>query len=106
MLLFFQVGDFNTKKLQGKINLKKNIIQNNIKTFFNKFSQTNKLIFSKLLDTVHNEENNIMGSLKDLTRRINLYLGEEIIINGQDGKIQNYPKSNINFRNKAAQKKK
>ena len=74
--------------------------------FFNKFSQTNKLIFSKLLDTVHNEENNIIGSLEDLTRRINLYLGEEIIINGQGGNFKNYPQSNINLRNKATEKKK
>lgn len=89
------MGDYNTKRLQQKIDLKKMEIEENIKNFFDKFSQTNKLIFSKLIDTVNNEENEIVGSLDDLKRRIKLYIGEEAILNKG---ITKYPVSEINLR--------
>ena len=73
-------------------------IEDNIKQFFDKFSQANKLIFSKLLDTVKNEENNILGSLDNLKRKTKLYLGEEIILSKPGNGIVSYPKSNVNFR--------
>jgi hypothetical protein len=75
-------------------------IQENISNFFEKFSLTNKLIFSKLKDTINNEENQIVGSLSDLSSRIKLYLGEEIILNKPDAGLTKYPTSTINLRKK------
>lgn len=90
------MGDYNTKRLQQKIELKKMQVESNVKKFFDKFAQTNKLIFSKLIDTVNNEENDLVGSLDDLKSRVKLYLGEEVILN--QGGINQYPVSNVNLR--------
>ena len=89
------MGDFNTKKLQMKVDERKRVIEENLKNIFNKFSQTNKLIFSKLKDTVNNEENQLLGSLDELKNRIQLYLGEEMLLN--EG-MNHYPVSKVNFR--------
>jgi hypothetical protein len=67
--------------------------------FFDKFSDTNRLIFSKLKDTVNNEENNVIGELEDLKRRVRVYLGEEVLLN-QDTMDSLYPKSDVYLRKK------
>ncbi len=95
-----QIGDFNTKTLKQKITLKKLKIEDNIKQFFDKFSDTNKLIFSKLIDTVKNEENSLLGSLDILKKKVKLYLGEEIILSKSGNSTISYPKSNLNLRKK------
>jgi hypothetical protein len=47
----------------------------------------NKLIFSKLINTIKNEENRIVGSLDDLKRKVRLYIGEESLLkNGENFK--------------------
>ena len=103
------MGDFNTKKLQQKIDLKKLQIEDNIRIFFQKFSQTNKMIFSKLIDTLNNEENNMMGSLEFMKNRIKVYLNEEMLLNNKNNQDQtrsdtkDLPVSDSNFR-KAADK--
>jgi len=99
------MGDFNTKKLQQKIDLKKLQIEDNIRTFLQKFSQTNKMIFSKLIDTLNNEENNMVGSLEFMKNRIKVYLNEEMLLNNKAGnnnhrssENKDLPVSDSNFR--------
>jgi hypothetical protein len=55
-------------------------MKNNIKKFFDEFSNSNKYIFAKLKDTIRNEENTVKNSFDDLKNKINLYFTEEAIL--------------------------
>ncbi len=74
--MFNQTGDFNTKILEQKLQLKQLQMKTNLKKFFNEFSDSNKLVFAKLKDTVRNEENTLRNALSDLTNQINIYFTE------------------------------
>ncbi len=78
-LMFNQTGDFNTKILEQKLQLKQLQMKTNLKKFFDEFSDSNKLVFAKMKDTVRNEENTLRNSLSDLTNQINIYFTEESI---------------------------
>ena len=55
-------------------------MKNNIKTFFNEFSESNKLLFAKLKDTVSNEENQVKNALDLLKSKLKIYFNEESIL--------------------------
>lgn len=77
--------------------MKKETIENNIRLFFEQFSQTNKLIFSKLINTVKNEENNLMNILENLRQKMKLFLGEDILL---EESLRNRKAPIENFKNK------
>jgi len=54
------LGDYETRRLKQTLMMKKVSIENNIKMFFEKFEDTNKLIFSQLKDTINNEQVNLI----------------------------------------------
>jgi hypothetical protein len=68
--------------------------------YFNKFEDTNKLIFSQLKDTINNEQTNLITSLDDLKNKVKLYFGEESIVNESKSALQKFPvnQENFNFR--------
>jgi hypothetical protein len=68
--------------------------------FFNKFEDTNKLIFSQLKDTINNEQTNLITSLDDLKNKVKLYFGEESIVNESKAALEKYPtnQGDFNFR--------
>jgi hypothetical protein len=78
--------------------MKKETIENNIRLFFEEFCQTNKLIFSKLINTVKNEENNLISTLEILKQKTKLFLGEEILLdeNIRSRKAPNESKNKYN----------
>lgn len=68
--------------------------------FFNKFEETNKLIFSQLKDTINNEQANLITSLDDLKNKVKLYFGEESIVGETKAALDKYPvnQAEFNFR--------
>ena len=76
---------------------KGNKLKTNINNYFNKFSQQNKFIFSKLINTVNTEENKIVTYLDDIKNKIKLYLNEEIILQTKE-LDNNITKGPYNFR--------
>jgi hypothetical protein len=46
-------------------------------------SNTNKSTFSKLKDTINQEENNLLNKLSDLRTKVQIYLNEEEIMSKQ-----------------------
>lgn len=73
-------------------------MQESIIHFYDKFLETNKLIFSKLKDTVNNEENTLLSSLDDLKRNIKVYIEEEKMIENNQNSFTRYPHSDIKLR--------
>ena len=73
-----------------------------MRLFFNKFEDTDKLIFSQLKDTINNEQANLISSLDDLKNKVKLYFGEESIMKTNQNAFNNYPvnDSSVNFRKK------
>ncbi len=52
---------------------------------------------------MNNEENNLMGSLDFLKKRVDLYMSEETLLN--NSKIEKLPISKINLRKNSEEKK-
>jgi len=80
--------------------MKKVSIENNITSFFEKFMNTDKMIFAQLKDTINNEQVNLMSSLDDLKNKVKLYFGEETILRNHEIS-PTVPQSDVNFRKKA-----
>ena len=99
------MGDFYSKRLERKIEMKKLNIENNIRSFFDQFLMSNKLIFAKLKNTINNEQNSILGDLDELKRNTELYVGEEMIYNGNLNKKNDYPINDSYMRKQKLNKK-
>jgi hypothetical protein len=80
------------------MNSKKVEIEKNLQLFFEQFNLKNKLIFSKLINTIKNEENKMVGSLDDIKRKVKLFIGEETILKNADNFLPNIKKIDGNFR--------
>ena len=79
------------------------MVLDNIKLFFNRFEDTNKLIFSQLKDTINNEQTSLISSLDDLKNKVRLYFGEESIVKNTENNVNDYPRNDgdVNFRKNA-----
>ncbi len=77
---------------------KKIQIESNLQKIFEQFSQKNKLVFSKLINTVKNEQNRIVGSLDFLKRNVKQYLGEEALLSQKNSDIFTNPRIDANYR--------
>ena len=80
--------------------MKKVNIENNISSFFEKFMNTDKMIFAQLKDTINNEQVNLMSSLDDLKNKVKLYFGEQTILRNNE-MSPTVPQSDVNLRKMA-----
>jgi hypothetical protein len=58
----------------------------NIHNFFENFTNSNKIVFGKLKETIANEEVALTNSLDNLKKRIQLFLNEEDMIKKKNSK--------------------
>jgi hypothetical protein len=83
----FDQLDLNNKFLNEKITSKKQEIRNNLKSFYEIFKNNNKMTFSKLKDTINQEQNTLINNLSALKNKVEGYLREEEILNNEANKL-------------------
>jgi len=69
------IGVYNKQKIIENLELKKTNMQNELKNFFDKFLNTNKLIFEELKNTIGFQQVSLFKNMDTLKSNINNYFG-------------------------------
>lgn len=86
--------------LRNKLRQKKLDLSNGLNKFFNDFSDTNRLIFAKLKDSINTRQNILVDSLSDIKRKIKLFYNEEEIYRNATSYTNKPQNANMNLRKK------